>query len=220
MAEITLIRRPALAHSPIGAETSLYLEPLPEGHVLHALAAPNAVDVTKRLARVSDGTAHAVRAYAPSQWFVVGDSALTAADVRGKAAALGTDMALSDQSHGRVRLAVSGPQARLLLAKGSAVDFSARMFPLGRSAATLFNHIGLHVTRTGNDRFELMAPRSFAESLWEELVILSDCHRLGRPECVARSRIGWAESSVSDPDANSIVRSNVQSGATFPGRKL
>jgi sarcosine oxidase subunit gamma len=183
MAEITLIRRPALAHSAVGAEVSLYLEPLPEGHVLHALAASNALDVTKRLARVSDGRVHAVRAYASSQWLVVGDAPLPAADVRGKAAELGADFRLSDQSHGRVRLAVSGPQARLLLAKGSAVDFSARMFALGRSAATLFNHIGVHVTRTGEDRFELIALRSFAESLWEELVILSDCWP------------SWAESS-------------------------
>jgi sarcosine oxidase, subunit gamma len=175
MAEIALIRRPVLARSPIGAETSLYLKPLPEGHVLHALAAPNGVDVTKELARISDGTAHAVRAYAPGQWFVVGDGTLTAADMRRKVAALRTDIALSDQSHGRVRLAVSGPQARLLLAKGSAVDFSTRKFPLGLSAVSRFNHIDVHVTRIGDDRFELMTLRSFGESLWEELVILSDC---------------------------------------------
>jgi len=175
MGEIALTRRPALAHAAAGSETSVRLEPLPEGYVLHALAAAGVTDVEMRLTRLADGTAHAVRNYAPRQWFVVGDSALSAAAVLEKAAALGPDLALSDQSHARVRLAVSGPRARHLLAKGAAVDFSARAFPLGFSAATMFNHIGVHITRTGDDRFELMVLRSFAESLWEELAILSGC---------------------------------------------
>ncbi len=175
MADITPMLRPALAHAGIGDEAAVRLEPLAEGHVLHALASAGAADPEARLARVADGTDHAVRRYAPSQWFIVGYSPLDPAVVREKDAALGADLRLSDQSSGRVRLAMSGARARELLAKGSSVDFSARAFPLGASAATLFNHIGVHVTRTRADRFELMVLRSFAQSLWEELALLSGC---------------------------------------------
>lgn len=175
MAEITPIRRPALGQVGIGNKSSVRLEPVAEGHVLHALAAPDVEDAEMRLAWIADGTAYAVRRYAPRQWFIVGSSALEPTAVREKAAALGPRLALSDQSHGRVRLAVSGPHSCDLLAKGSAVDFSARNFPLGSSAATLFNHIGMHVTRTGDNRFEMMVLRSFAQSLWEELTIFSGC---------------------------------------------
>jgi sarcosine oxidase subunit gamma len=175
MAEIAPRLRPALAHAAIGDETRARLEPLAEGHVLHALASAGATDAEARLARIADGTAYAVRRYAPGQWFIVGPARLDPAVVREKDAALGPDLRLSDQSCGRVRLAVSGPGSRELLAKGSAVDFSARAFPLGSSAATLFNHVSVHVTRLGDARFEMIVLRSFAQSLWEELALLSGC---------------------------------------------
>lgn len=130
MAEIAPRLRPALAYAAIGDETRARLEPLAEGHVLHALSSAGAEDAEARLARIADGTAYAVRRYAPGQWFVVGSSRLDPAVVREKDTALGPDLRLSDQSCGRVRLAVSGPGSRGLLAKGSAVDFSARAFPL------------------------------------------------------------------------------------------
>ena len=173
MAEMAPMFRPALTHAAIGDEAAARLEPLAEGHVLHALSFGGTEDAQARLAGIADGTAHAVRRYAPGHWFVVGSSRLDPAVVREKDAALGPNLILSDQSCGRVRLAVSGTGSRELLAKGSAVDFSARAFPLGSSAATLFNHIGVHVTRTGDDRFEMIVLRSFARSLWEELALLS-----------------------------------------------
>ena len=173
MPEIVLSTRPALPHERIGREAAFSIEALPEGHILHVLARPGANDVERRLASVADGGAYAIRSYGPNQWFVLGDKGLTAAALDEKAAALGLDLALSNQSHGRVRLAVSGPQCRLLLAKGCAVDLSAAGFPLGRSAPTLFNHIGVHITRMGEDRFELIVLRSFAESLWEDLALQS-----------------------------------------------
>ena len=127
----------------------------------------------RRLHSLADGGPYAIRSYGPNQWFVVGHETLTAAALREKATALGPDLALSDQSHGRVRLAVSGPRCQLLLAKGCAVDLSTACFPLGRSAPALFNHIGVHITRTDDHQFELIVLRSFAESLWEDLTVHS-----------------------------------------------
>lgn len=173
MPETVLSATPALRHQRIGRDAAFSIDVLPEGHVLHVLAAPGANGLERRLAPVADGGPYAIRSYGPNQWFVVGDETLTATAVREKAAALGPDLALSDQSHGRVRLAVSGPRCRFLLAKGCAVDLSTAAFPRGRSAPTLFNHIGVHITRTDEDRFELMVLRSFAGNLWEDLALQS-----------------------------------------------
>ncbi|MBP0438366.1 sarcosine oxidase subunit gamma family protein [Tianweitania sediminis] len=171
MPEFALVSRPALPHSPVGDASRVRIEALPEGHVLHVLAAGGRDITPEQLASLGDGTAHAVRRYAPGQWFVVGNEALGSKEYREKAARLGADAAVSDQSHGRVRVAVSGSGARSLLAKGCAVDFSPSVFAVGATAATLYNHIGIHVTRTAEDGFELLVLRSFAQSLWEDLSV-------------------------------------------------
>jgi sarcosine oxidase subunit gamma len=76
---------------------------------------------------------------------------------------------VSDQSHGRVVIEVSGHKARALLTKGSAVDFHPREFPLEAAAMTQMAHIGVHVTRTAEDSFELSLFRGFSEHFWEWL---------------------------------------------------
>lgn len=177
IAKPRLLRRPALPQAPLGgAGAALSMAALPEGHVLHVLAAPDRDDVAGRLAAMGDGGPLAVRPLSPGQWFVVGDGELSAADVAAKAASLGGIAALCDQSSGRVRIALSGPAARSVLAGGTAVDVSPGAFGIGRSAQTLFCHLGVHLTRTGEDAFELMVLRSFAESLWDELAALGTAH--------------------------------------------
>jgi sarcosine oxidase subunit gamma len=76
---------------------------------------------------------------------------------------------VSDQSHGRVVITVSGPKAPALLAKGSPVDFHRREFPLGAAAVTQMAHIGVHVSCTGEDAYELSLFRGFSEHFWEWL---------------------------------------------------
>jgi sarcosine oxidase subunit gamma len=160
-----LATRPTLPLGRAGGEDTFWLEALPEGHVLHVLAGPRADD---RKPAEADGWA--ARRCGPDQWFVVSDAASPLDVSRKTAKLLGKGLAVSDQSHGRARLAISGPRARMALARGSGVDFSDDRFPIGAATATLFNHIGIHVTRTGADRFELLVPRSFARSLWDDLL--------------------------------------------------
>ena len=76
---------------------------------------------------------------------------------------------LSDQSHGRVVMGVAGPAARAVLAKGSGVDFHRREFPVNSAVPTQMAHIGVHVSATGEDAFELSLFRGFAEHFWEWL---------------------------------------------------
>lgn len=133
---------------------------LPEGHVvlLLAKAGAPAPDV------------EGLRPAGPGQWFLVGDAPLTEAGRAALAARL-PGVALSDQSHGRVRIAVSGPQAVAMLAKGTAVDLE-RM-EIGQSATTLVGPLGVHLTRTGTAAFELMVLRSFAAALWHDLDVMA-----------------------------------------------
>jgi sarcosine oxidase subunit gamma len=76
---------------------------------------------------------------------------------------------VSDQSHGRVVIVVAGPKARALLAKGSAVDFHPREFPVGAAAATQMAHVGVHVSCPAADRYEVSLFRGFSEHFWEWL---------------------------------------------------
>jgi sarcosine oxidase subunit gamma len=154
---IALTLHPALDGKTVIARNGVLLEPVFGGHVLQLLAQgtpalPNAT----------------LRTVSPGQWFIVGDNALSHNELTALAASL-KPAAIVDQTGGRVRLRVSGPRAARVLAKGTAIDFASAAFPVGASAMTLIGHIGAHITRIGDDAFEIMALRGFAESLWDEL---------------------------------------------------
>jgi len=111
---------------------------------------------------------------APGEWLVV--SGLQTPELLHQAlAALLGDMAhCIDQSHGRVLLRLTGPNARAILAKGVGVDLHASAFPIGQSANVLCGHISVNLARVGENEFEIVVMRSFAESL------LHDLHAMGR----------------------------------------
>jgi sarcosine oxidase subunit gamma len=151
-------------HAITGA--NIRLEMLPEGHLLHVLGAIDGAELAGHLARLGF-SASAIRPAGFQQWFIAGDEALTPPRIAELAAPLKPRAFVSDQSHGRVRIGLSGSTAADLLAKGTAVDLA--VFAEGQSAVTLFGHISVQLARTGADRFELTVLRSFSESLWEEL---------------------------------------------------
>lgn len=179
MVDFALFHRSALAGAKTGSfgaastGSRIALTALSEGHVLHVLAAHGSGDLQSLVAQIGDGGPFAVRAYGPGQWFVVGDAALSAADLSGKAALLASRASIADQSHGRVRIGIGGASVEAVLAKGTAVDLDQANFAIGHSAMTLIGHISALITRTGVESFELMVLRGFAESLWDDLVQMS-----------------------------------------------
>ncbi|KGT72981.1 hypothetical protein MA20_47115 [Bradyrhizobium japonicum] len=78
--------------------------------------------------------------------------------------------AVSDQSHGRAAMRISGERVRQVLAKGSMVDLHPSVFPVGATALTIFAHINVQLWRAddGPDGpvFEILVPRSMATSFW------------------------------------------------------
>lgn len=112
---------------------------------------------------------YAVAWFALEAWVVMapgeGRGALAARLQR----ALKSSAAVVDQTHGTTGIRVSGHNARDLLAKGVAVDLDPLAFPVGACAATQMEHMGVHLRRTDEDEFEILAPTSMVASLWHFL---------------------------------------------------
>ncbi len=99
----------------------------------------------------------------PDQYYVEG---IAPAELKTK---LGELASIIDQSHGRVLMRVSGSKSRAVLAKGTPVDLHTDHFAIGKCAMTQMAHVGVHITRTGEDEFTLSVFRGFSESFWEWL---------------------------------------------------
>lgn len=109
-----------------------------------------------------------VRDCAPGEWLVV-STASGAAVVENLLGEISGASAV-DQSDSRVLLQISGPNVRKILAKCVAVDLHSDAFPIGASANMLCCHVAANLARTGADTFEITVPRSFAGSVFEEMM--------------------------------------------------
>ncbi|MBM2713130.1 sarcosine oxidase subunit gamma [Mesorhizobium caraganae] len=107
----------------------------------------------------------------PDQFFVLSKGGKHAA----LAPAFAQSASLSDQSHARVLISISGVKARTMLAKLSSIDLHPDAFPVGAAAATSMDHTSVTLWRE-NDRadglavFNLLAFATFAESLWHTML--------------------------------------------------
>jgi sarcosine oxidase subunit gamma len=160
--------RPALAGKAVFEGPGIRLETLPEGHLLHVMGPIDTESLAGYLS-AAKLTGSSLRSAGYRQWFVVGDDKLLPARIAALSSVLQGNAFVSDQSHGRIRIGLSGAHAIDILAKGTAVDLDPSVFPEGRSVVTLFGHVSLHLTRTAPHRFELIVLRSYAEHLHEEL---------------------------------------------------
>jgi sarcosine oxidase subunit gamma len=109
-----------------------------------------------------------VRACGPGEWLVVAEPG-GGHDLLDKLGQL-DGVSLCDHSDGKVRMVLSGPSVRKILAKCLAVDLHPAAFPVGRATNLLCCHVACNLARTGDDVFELMVPRSLAGSVFEEMM--------------------------------------------------
>ncbi len=172
MSDFRVARRPALDSGPARSAARTGIRLLPEGHVIHVLGRASDPDLESLLASIARGASD-VRPTGPAQWFIVGDEPMPREAMARIFAALGSKAVCIDQSHGRVRIGIEGPMVEQVLAKGTAVDLSLPAFPIGHSATTLVGHIAAHLTRVEERAFEIIVLRSFAESLWDDLIRMS-----------------------------------------------
>lgn len=83
----------------------------------------------------------------------------------------GLHAAVTDSTHARTCIEVSGPRAREVLQKGCSLDLHPRVFGPGRSAQCIVAKTGVMLTQTaearsGDPTYELYPLRSFATYLW------------------------------------------------------
>ena len=115
------------------------------------------------------GTADATLIWSgPDQFFVLSKDGKHGMEALGQTFAKSASM--SDQSHARVLISVSGEKARTMLAKVSSIDLHPDVFAIGSAAATSMDHTSVTLWR-GNDRngqavFNVLVFATFAESLW------------------------------------------------------
>ncbi|CDX61383.1 conserved hypothetical protein [Mesorhizobium plurifarium] len=119
------------------------------------------------------GTADATLIWSgPDQFLVLSKGGKYTMDTL--APAFAGSASLSDQSHARALISVSGDKARATLAKLSSIDLHPDAFGIGAAAATSMDHTSITLWR-GDDRngqavFNLLVFATFAESLWHTIL--------------------------------------------------
>lgn len=165
---LTLPHRHVLEDHLSGFEANAnpnHLTVAPRPVIFSVLAAgAEAPEIAGVLAAIGDIS---LRPCGPGEWLAV--SLTAGAQTVGDLLADVAGAVSVDQSDGKVLMSLSGPSVRRLLAKCVAVDLHPDVFAEGHSANMQCCHVAVNLTRTGVDTFEIIAPRSFAGSVYEEL---------------------------------------------------
>lgn len=77
--------------------------------------------------------------------------------------------AITELTHGRTVVRVSGPDTRRMLAKLCLVDLDVRVFAVGRCAQTLLGQAGALLAAVSDEVIDVFLSRSYAVSAWETL---------------------------------------------------
>lgn len=117
-------------------------------------------------AGASDGP-RAAFAFAPGKFLAVDEGEDLAATLRQAISSeIGT---ITDLSHGRTAIRISGRRTEWVLAKFFAIDFSLPAFPVGSGRATQHHEIFAQIRRANQQSFDLYVFRSFARAFWTAL---------------------------------------------------
>ncbi len=110
---------------------------------------------------------HAIMPIAPGRMLVESDGPAVAEQFsKNISSGIG---AVTDLSHGRVVIRISGHKAEWVLSKGIAADFSVSAFPLCTSIASGHHDTGLTIRRVDEKTFDLFVFTSLARDFWHWL---------------------------------------------------
>ena len=156
-----------LTETQPGSITQLAAWPGQEKKLLAAIKAVTGLALPDGCGKASDSKA--AFGIAPGKFLIVDQNEGLAATFSGAVTSeVGT---VTDLSHGRTALRISGPKAEWVLAKFFAIDFALPAFPVGSGISTVHHDIFTHIQRTGAEQFDLYVFRSFARAFWTML-----CH--------------------------------------------
>jgi heterotetrameric sarcosine oxidase gamma subunit len=100
----------------------------------------------------------------PGRWMIEGEEA--GLDENLRAGMDGALAAVTDLTHARVVVSISGARSDWVLASGIALDFHAEAFPVGATQLGHHHEIGLTIHRTGSDSYDLYVFTSLVRSFW------------------------------------------------------
>lgn len=157
--------------------TSITALPAAPLHALEIWSHPQAVAIRVQKAlgialpamnRSAANAAITLMRFEPTVWLAEGD-VFVLADT------LGDDGALTAIGGGVVRFRLAGPAWRELLLEGGVFDTSIAAFPVGATAATVIDHVGVRLHVESDDACIAYVPSSYAQSLhhfWDEALPL------------------------------------------------
>lgn len=107
-----------------------------------------------------------IRWISPTEWLMTLPAEQTAemeAKLRGN---LGDDVAVVDNSGGYACIHLSGDAAELVIRKSTGYDIHLSNLPVGKVVTTTFAQAQTILRRLGDNEFELIFRRSFADYIW------------------------------------------------------
>ena len=105
----------------------------------------------------------------PEQIWIIGPGESLAQEAKLRSTLTSDVGVLTSLSHSRTWMFLEGVSARDVLAKGIAIDLSADVFAVNQFALTGLDHTPILLHRTGPDRYEIFAMRTFALAVWDWL---------------------------------------------------
>jgi sarcosine oxidase subunit gamma len=103
----------------------------------------------------------------PDEWLlIVPGGSEFAVEQKLRAELEGQHVALVNVSGGQTLVELSGPNVREMLMKSSIYDVHPSNFPVGKAVGTTFAKSQLVIRHTGEDTWELVVRRSFADYIW------------------------------------------------------
>jgi len=111
-----------------------------------------------------------LRWIAPDEWLLTGPGNAAFAMETALRDNLSGHYAVINVSGGQTLVRLSGAKARTVLMKSCPYDVHDRNFPVGKVVSTVFAKSQAVVCRIGEDEWELVVRRSFADYIWRWLV--------------------------------------------------
>jgi sarcosine oxidase subunit gamma len=103
----------------------------------------------------------------PDEWLLIVPSGTEFAVEQTLRTALdGQHISIVNVSGGQTLLELSGPNVRQVLMKSTSYDVHPSSFPVGKAVGTHFAKSQLVIRHTGEDTWELVVRRSFADYIW------------------------------------------------------
>ncbi len=132
-----------------------------ESHFGGPLPPPGRFSRTAEVSAVSIG---------PDTWLVTAPFVTEGALASRVETALAGLAAITDQSHGKTALRISGEKSRAMLEKGCRVDLHPRSFGVGSAAVTPIDHVTVVLAQTDEaPTYYLIAPSTLVRSLLDFL---------------------------------------------------